>query len=306
MPYRLDKYNLTVDASVALQRSGSTTTEPVQSKRQPPLGGASFSLPKQDQTLDNHKPMFQIGDSSKEDGSLKHALSSQKQASFSANATTRTIEDEAAVDSDTDYIEESAIDDDDSSDWEDSIEGSGKSSVDDKFFQRVDSNPNLTSRSSLITLMLAKNYRARTPGTHASQSTSAILRSCMPPNGPSLGASPNDSDEALLTMKGKRYPRSSAQPIVIRSGHAQGQAVLSPRTTRQNMVATELTESLRGHILWERQQKSSTANAVLKRCHTSHHVANLNQNTERSCISEDVNASWNQCFFSNGYHFNGW
>jgi hypothetical protein len=33
----------------------------------------------------------------------------------------------------------------------------------------------------------------------------------------------------------------------------------SPRTTRRNMLATELTESLRRHLLWERQQKSATA-----------------------------------------------
>lgn len=324
--------------------TSSPAPKHVQSKKQPTkfsLGGASFSSTEQDQSLDNHKPiipivkksMFQIGGSSEEDGSLKSALASsrpssllspqKKQASFSTNVMTRTIEDEAAVDSDTDYIDESAIDDDDddSSDWEDSIEDSGKSSIDDKFFQRVDSKPNLTSRRSLITLMLAKNDRARNLGNHASQSTSALPRSRMAPNGPSLGASPNDSDEGPLMMKGMRHPtlkpiheipRSTAQPIVSHASHVQGQAALSPRTTRRNMLATELTESLRRHLLWERQQKSSTANAVLKRRHTSHDVANLRQYPEKSCMktSEDVNAtSWNQYFSkeaSNGYHSKGW
>ncbi|KAH7161347.1 hypothetical protein EDB81DRAFT_342675 [Dactylonectria macrodidyma] len=323
--------------------TSSPAPKHVQSKKQPTkftLGGASFSSTEQDQSLDNHKPivpivkkpMFTIGGSSEEDGSLKSALAGsrpssllspqKKQASFSTNVMTRTIEDEAAVDSDTDYIDESAIDDDDdSSDWEDSIEDSGKSSMDDKFFQRVDSKANLTSRRSLITLMLAQNDRARTLGNHASQSTSAIPRSRMAPNGPSLGASPNDSDEAPLMMKGMRpptlkpiheIPRSSAQPIVSHASHVQGQAALSPRTTRRNMLATELTESLRRHLLWERQQKSSTANAVLKRRHTSHDVANLKQYPVKSCIktSEDVNASsWNQYFSkeaSNGYHSKGW
>ncbi|EWZ78772.1 hypothetical protein FOWG_17021 [Fusarium oxysporum f. sp. lycopersici MN25] len=58
-----------------------------------------------------------------------------------------------AVDSDTgDYIDESAIDDDDdSSEWEASMEKSGKSSMDDMFFQRVDSKPNLTHASLVIT-----------------------------------------------------------------------------------------------------------------------------------------------------------
>ncbi|KAF4334158.1 hypothetical protein FBEOM_12014 [Fusarium beomiforme] len=245
----------------------------------------------------------------------------KKQASFNNNVMTRTI-DKAAVDSDTDdYIDESAIDDDDdSSDWEDSMEESGKSSLDDKFFQKVDSKPNLASRRSLITLMLAQNDGARNLGNNASQSTLVIPRSRMA-NGPSLGASPNDSDDAPMMMKGTRgpglksideVPRSSPQPIVTGANHIQPQAALSPRTTRRNMLATELTESLRRHLLWEQQQKSSTANAVLKRRHTSHDVANLKQYPEKPCMkkSEDVNASsWNQYFSkeaSDGYHSKGW
>ncbi|EWZ78876.1 hypothetical protein FOWG_16937 [Fusarium oxysporum f. sp. lycopersici MN25] len=292
----------------------------------------------QDQNLSNNKPIisftkksvFQFGSSSEGDGSLKNAVASphpgsrlpayKKQVSFSNNAMSPTIDDKAAVDSDTDdYIDESAIDDDDdSSDWED--EESGESSMDDTFFQRVDSKPNLTSRRSLITLMLAQNDRARTLGSHASQSTSAIPRSRMA-HGPSLGASPNDSDDAPLMMKGMRgpglkpihqVPRSSAQPIMTGPNHIQPQAALSPRTTRRNMLATELTESLRRHLLWERQQKSSTANAVLKRRHTSHDVANLKRYPEKPCMkkSEDVNASsWNKYFSkeaSDGYHSKGW
>ncbi|KAF5645541.1 hypothetical protein F52700_2104 [Fusarium sp. NRRL 52700] len=319
----------------------SPAAKVVQSKKPARFAlGGSCSSSEQDQSLSNSKPVipiikkpvFQIGGSSEEDGSLKSAMASsrpgsllsarKKQASFSNNVMTRTIDDEAAVDSDTDdYIDESAIDDDDdSSDWEDSMEESGKSSMDDKFFQRVDSKPNLTSRRSLITLMLAQNDRARTLGNHASQSTSAIPRSRMA-HGPSLAASPNDSDEAPLMMKGMRgpglkpiheVPRSSAQPIMTGPSHIQPQAALSPRTTRRNMLATELTESLRRHLLWERQQKSSTANAVLKRRHTSHDVANLKQYPERPCMkkSEDVNASsWNQYFSkeaSDGYHSKGW
>jgi hypothetical protein len=43
------------------------------------------------------------------------------------------------------------------------------------------------------------------------------------------------------------------------------------------MLATELTESLRRHLLWERQQKSATANAFLKRRHTAHDMKNLQE-----------------------------
>lgn len=123
------------------------------------------------------------------------ALFQKKQGSLSTNIMARTIEDKAAVDSDTNY----ALGDDD--DWEDSIKDSSKSSIDNKFFQRVNSSPKLTSRRSLITLMLAKNDRTQTLSNRVSQSTSAVPRSHMASNKPSLEAPPNDSDKAPLTIK---------------------------------------------------------------------------------------------------------
>jgi hypothetical protein len=323
------------------QPQSSPGAKVVQSKKPARFAlGGSCSSSKQDQSLSNSKPIipiikkpvFQIGGSSEEDGSLKSAMASsrpssllsarKKQASFSNNVMTRTIDDEAAVDSDSDdYIDESAIDDDDdSSDWEDYMEESGKSSMDDRLFQRVDSKPNLTSRRSLITLMIAQNDRARNLGGHASQSTSAIPPSRLA-NGPPLGASPDDSDETSLIMEGMRgpalkpiheVPRSTAQPIMTGPNHVQPQAALSPRTTRRNMLETELAEPLRHHLLWERQQMPSTANAVLKRRHTSYDVANQEQFPEKPWLkeSEDVNADdCNKCFTeaaSGGYHSKGW
>ncbi|GKU12723.1 unnamed protein product, partial [Fusarium langsethiae] len=319
----------------------SPATKVVQSKK--PAGfalGGSCSSSEQDQSLSNSKPMFpiikkpvfQIGGSSEENGSLKSAMATSKsgsplstrkmQVSFSNNVMTETIDDEAAMDSDTDdYIDESAIDDDDdSSDWEDDTEESGKSSMDDKFFERVASKPNLTSRQSLITLMLAQKDCASKLGSHASQSTSAIPRSRVA-HDPSLDVSPSDSDKAPLMMKSMRgpglktiheVPRSSAQPILTGPNHIQLQAALSPRTTRRNMLATELTESLQSYVLWEQQQKSSTANAFLKRRHASHDVASLKQYPEKPCLkkSEDVNASSRNQYFSkeasDGYHTKGW
>ncbi|UNI17957.1 hypothetical protein JDV02_004261 [Purpureocillium takamizusanense] len=331
--------------------SSSPAAKPVQPKKQPArfaLGG-SCSSSEQGQSVDNlkapvppvaaaiaaKKSMFTLGGSSGEESSLKSAIASprpaglaKKQASFSNHVTTRTIDQsDPAIDSDTEaeYVDESAIDDDDdSSDWEDSVEDSAKSSVaEENMFQRVPSKANLTSRPSLISIMMAQNDRAKALGNHASQSTSAIPRTRAGPSAPSLGGSPNDSDEAPLMMKGMRHhqhhalkpiseiPRSSAQPIVAAPNHVHAQAALSPRTTRRNMLATELTESLRRHLLWERQQKSSTANAVLKRRHTSHDVANLKQYPEKACMKdkEDDTTSWNQYFSKealNGYHSKGW
>jgi len=285
------------------------------------------------------RAVFQIGrESSEAENSLKSALhparqgsllnAQKKTASFSNQVVTQTYPTSAISDgeqSDTDYVDESAIDDDDdSSDWEDSVEESGKSSVDDKFnFQRVDSKPDLTSRRSLITLMLAQGNRSQRLGNNASQSTSALPRARNAVNGPSMVNSPNDSDEAPLMMKrGTRappmrpineVPRSSAQPINVTATGINHQAALSPRTTRRNMLATELTESLRRQLLWERSQKSSTANAVLKRRHTSQDVANLKQYPEKPYMNRQNNdansGSWDQYFNKDnftGYHAQGW
>ncbi|KAL2002818.1 hypothetical protein VTN02DRAFT_5861 [Thermoascus thermophilus] len=202
----------------------------------------------------------------------------KKVASFKDEVESRTIkpikgDDEDAIETE-DEISESAIEDDeDSSDWEDSITESGRSSVDDKeLFQRVNSRPNLVSRRSLLTMMMHQPARMNPNG---SRSSPALQRSRLSsPNGPSIPASPPDDDEENLTMKGPDVPRS--KPIIVRPTPQQPVAH-SPRTTRRNMLATELTESLRRHLLWERQQKSSTANAVFKRRHTAHDMANLQE-----------------------------
>jgi hypothetical protein len=112
--------------------------------------------------------MFRLGVSSEEGSFVKTALASpkpngllkKKQTSFSNKVNVRTNNNDTAVadDSETDYEDESAINDDDnSSDWGGQR---NKSSIDRRIgFERVELNPNLTSRTSLITLMLAATRR---------------------------------------------------------------------------------------------------------------------------------------------------
>ncbi len=275
------------------------------------------------------KSMFQIGGSSGSTSTksdiqpAKPVISEKMKQVIVPSSRNSQVDAESAIDSDTDddYVDESAIDDDDSSDWEDLMEETHKSSVDEKFFQRVESKVNLASRPSLLTLMFEQNERQKNLSNQASLSASAIMPSRVTASGPTLGASPNDSDEGPLMMRGMRpsglkpiseVPRSSARPIAAQTNCVYAQAALSPGTTRRNMLSTELTESLRRNLLWERQQKTSTANAVLKRRHTSHDVANLRQFPEKPCLkkSEDANAaSWNQYFNRDafgGYHSKGW
>ncbi|KAH8164077.1 hypothetical protein CIB48_g4176 [Xylaria polymorpha] len=326
----------------------SPAPKPVQSKKPAKFALGGSSGDESSPSLEIHQPvlplkksrMFQIGGSSgsteERSPSLKSALHSgkpssllgahKKQTSFSNQVTTRTIS--TPSDQSGSYVDESAIDDDDEdSEWEDSIEESGKSSIDDTVtFKRVPSKPNLTSQRSLISLMFAgqQEERARGLSNYASHSTPAIAqRARQLQNVPNGAASPNDSDDNGLEMRrGLRrtplkpiteVPRSGAQPIMTKpTTHYHQQTALSPRTTRRNMLATELTESLRRQLLWERQQKVSTQNAVLKRRHTSHDVANLKQYPERSYMNkskDEFNAnSWNQFLREDngGYHAQGW
>ncbi|KAI1777121.1 DUF1752-domain-containing protein [Hypoxylon cercidicola] len=283
------------------------------------------------------RKMFEVGVGSSgedESPSLKSALHSsrpssllnaqKKQTSFNNQVTTRTIQ--TPSDQSDSYMDESAIDDDeDDSEWEDSIEESGKSSVDDAVtFKRVPSKANLTSQRSLISLMFAgQEERAKGLSNYASHSTPAIPQRAraLQNSNMNIVSSPNDSDTGLEMRRGLRptplkpineIPRSGAQPIMTNPQNYH-QAALSPRTTRRNMLATELTESLRRQLLWERQQKTSTANAVLKRRHTSLDVANLKQYPERAYMGkgkDETNpSSWNQYFSRDdfgGYHAQGW
>ncbi|QKX58621.1 uncharacterized protein TRUGW13939_05746 [Talaromyces rugulosus] len=239
----------------------------------------------------------------------------KKNASFRDIVESRTIkpitegiyEDEDAIATDEeDEPSESAIEDEDDEDWEDSISESGQSSVDEReLFQRVDSRPNLVSRPSLLTMMMHQPAKMGMP----TRSTPALQRSRItPPNGPSSGASPDDGDN--LTMRGPDVPRS--KPIIVKPT-TQPSGAHSPRTTRRNMLATELTESLRRHLLWERQQKSTTVNAFFKRRHTTHDMANLKEYPQPNGSSGgkgdgSKNSSWNN-YNDYGpweYHVKGW
>jgi hypothetical protein len=180
----------------------------------------------------------------------------------------KTTSEESAIDSDSEYDESeddgnaiaSDSEDDDEGEWEDDNE-SGPSSVNDReMFQRVDSRAHLTSHRSLLTDLMNEGDRAQAMLNAATRSTPALRRSrTSTPNGPSTGNSPQE--DSPLVMRAQ-VPRS--KPIIMTTSNVHP-PTLSPRTTRRNMLQTELTESLRKNLLWERQQKNATTNAVSKR-----------------------------------------
>ncbi|KAL1624319.1 hypothetical protein SLS56_007858 [Neofusicoccum ribis] len=291
------------------------------------LGGSSDE--DGNSSLETHMQMSQMSNlrSSLSDGLRRPTGGPRKQTSFKDELSSRIPEHKAyeseevfESDSEEEEVSESAIEDDDEDQWEDSDDESGPSSVNEKVsFQRVDSKPNLTSRRSLLTTLMHEGDRAQALQNAASRSTPALRRSrTSSPNGPSVAASPNTH-----TLRYQPQPEPESQiprskPIIMTTSNTHAPPALSPRTTRRNMLTTELTESLRKHLLWERQQKNSTNNAVLKRRHTSTDVKNLKhypgepQPAALPTVKENAtksNNSWTTNYFDTGlqeYHERGW
>lgn len=284
--------------------------------------------------------MFMLGGSSgEEDSSFEERMVSQtKQSSLTAglkrpHGTKKTLsfrdevesrqlnnkshEDEGVFESsdEEEDMPDSAIDseeeeEDDDEDWEDDASESNDNTLNTPMFQRVDSKPNLVSRRSLLTTLMNEGDRAAAFQNMASRSTPALRRSRSSKGSPPVGLpAENDPDEAAedpsVPMLGPHMTRS--KPIIMTTSNAHHQMALSPRTTRRNMLSTEMTESLRKHVLWERHQKKATANAVLKRRHTAHNLVNLqNHPGQENSKGDSKNNSWNFGPAIGEYHQVGW
>ncbi|KAF1350027.1 hypothetical protein BDV97DRAFT_353016 [Delphinella strobiligena] len=281
--------------------------------------------------------MFTLGGSSGEDESSldshmgKNSVSSlsrnmqlqkpiAKHTSFKDIVNSRAItespvfeesDDEDEDDDGYENVIEDDEEDEDSSDWEDDAGESGNSSVDERaLFKRVDSRPDIASRRSMLTTMMHEPDRAKALANAASRSSPALRRSRQTsPNGPS--ATPPPRMQEYIPIRQGPEP-SRPQPIMVNTpnGQQQQQPALSPRTTRRNMLSTELTESLRKNLLWERQHKSSNNLAAMKRRHTSHDIKNLKQQPEPSPVMSMKNdKNFSNDYFHQGlqeYHAKGW
>ncbi|KAF7548353.1 hypothetical protein G7Z17_g7119 [Cylindrodendrum hubeiense] len=204
-----------------------------------------------------------------------------------------------------DYIDDNAVDDGDS-DWEsDGPEQAGKA------FQRMPCRKAATT-PSLISIGLAK--RSSTPGNGTPQPAQLHHHANHSIDVPEITepASQPDSDpsEDCVMMKPTR-PRKRevlpirSRPIAIRPRTTQDSPYNSPGTNRRDMLTSELPESLRRHMLWERQQKSSTVNAVLKRRHTLEDVPKLKQEHATPCPNP-IRSFQEFRTVCNGYHDKGW
>jgi hypothetical protein len=277
------------------------------------------------------QPMFTLGGSSDEDNSssleaysmthrsslsetLKRAAPPMRKiTSFSNQVSTRTLQDlasesEGAIETDSeDEPDESAIEEDDSEeDWEDDDDNNNDESrqssmVDRGMFSRVDSKPNLASHRSLLTTMMHEGDRAQAMQSAAARGAPPIRRSrTTTPNGPSIGNSPQEDSGLMM-----RQQASRAKPIIMTTSNVHPPA-LSPRTTRRNMLQTELSGSLRQNLLWERQQKNATTNAALRRAMTTTDIKGMSAIPQQP--SKPTKNGTNSYFDAGlqSYHTKGW
>lgn len=248
---------------------------------------------------------------------LKHNFSTKKQTSFKDELQSRAMnhkshQDENVFESsdedeDPDSVpeeetEEEDEDDEDGSDWEDDGSDNGDATEQKHLFKRVDSQPQLVSRRSLLTKMVETESERAYEFQRLATESAPILRrpKKSSPHQPSFGTSPDEGVEYALPPG-----MTKSKPIIKTTSNAHPPA-LSPRTTRRNMLASEMTESLRKHLLWERQQISTTAKAVLKRRHTAYDITNLKDYPEKEGQTSKNN-SWNHFFDQAGeYNHAGW
>jgi hypothetical protein len=290
----------------------------------------SKPLPTKPEPSKKKQPMFTLGGSSEEENGssfeayslaqrsslsehLRKAAPMRKATSFKTEVSTRTFQDatsesEAAIESDSEEdVDESAIEEEESDedDWEDDDnEESGPPSVADRpLFQRVDSKPNLTSRRSLLTTALHQDDRASALQNAASRSSPAIRRSrTTTPNGPSIGNSPQEDSGLMM-----RPQASRPKPIIMTTSNVHPPA-MSPKTTRRNMLTSELSGSLRQNLLWERQQKNATTNAAIRRAMTTTDLKGLDAAPKSKPSDTKLNNSYNDYFGDHlhEYHRSGW
>jgi hypothetical protein len=207
----------------------------------------------------------------------------------------RVNEDEDAIKSEDEEEEvpENAIDH--SGDWENSVSAKSRYiSPDKQLFQKIDSRQSLQSRESLLTTALHESQQTDTLAAAATCATPTLQHwGISSPNCSCVAVSPENDQEHALTIRDPDIPRS--KPVVVTKFNTHP-AAHSPQTIRRNMITTELTGSLQKNVLWERQQKNTTANAVYKRRHTSIEITKLQDYPGPKPKHASKNNSWSHYF----------
>ena len=173
----------------------------------------------------------------------------------------------------SDGDEDSAVmSDDEDDEWEDSQSESGDVQDEHLFDKREDTH--VTSRPSMLSTLFKSKSDYNLP-SQAFRASNTFVRSRTSPSHtprPQPFSPPTDGLALRMPAESGLFGADQfIQPIPA-----------SPRTTRRKMLASELSESLRRNLLWERQHRTmtNTAAAALKRRHTSNDLARLKEYPE--------------------------
>lgn len=248
------------------------------------LGASSEEDSSFDQHMSYRKTMLEPRKSSLSQSWSKQQVVPAKKTSFKEIVEQHQLEgghsdeDDNAIASDDEDDDDEFIDESQESDWEDDQE---EEQALESAFRRVDSSRTLTSRPSGLTLALQNPSAGnRLAAVHSTPALRRLNRSGSS-NAPAavVATSPEQGEVESLMMA-----PSGARPMPIVSPPSHPYAMAhSPRTTRLHMLSTELTESLRKNLIWERRQKNTTVNAFLQRQAKS--MANLQRAGHRSLPS---------------------
>jgi hypothetical protein len=208
---------------------------------------------------------------------MKRAASngSVKKTHFHEIVDTKILPAPPTEESDDEDVEAAVLSDDDDEDWEDSQSDSGDVHDDDHLFDKREGT-HLVSRASMLSTMFKSKSDYNLP-SQAFRATNAFVRSHTPPQPPRpQPLAPSQSNIPV----GDGGPLRIPVQFNFAGNDAFSQPIpASPRTTRRRMLASELSESLRRNLLWERQHRTTINNtaAALKRRHTSNDLARLKE-----------------------------
>ena len=216
----------------------------------------------------NLKAVVKPGKSSLSPPAMKRAASngSVKKTHFHEIVDTKILPEPPTEDSEDD--DSAVVSDDEDDEWEDSQSDVGSVQEDEHMFDKRE-DTHLTSRPSMLSTLFKSKSDHNLP-SQAFRATNGFVRTRTSP-APSprpqpLSPHPNGGPVGIPASTQLAATDLFSQPIPA-----------SPRTTRRRMLASELSESLRRNLLWERQHRTMTNNnvAAIRRRHTSNDLARL-------------------------------
>jgi len=194
----------------------------------------------------------------------------------------------------SDGDEDSAVmSDDEDDDWEDSQSEGGEASDEHLFDKREDTQ--LTSRPSMLSTLFKSKSDYNLPSQAFRASNTFVRSRTSPSHTPRPQPFSPPADDLAV--------RIPAQVNLAGIDPFTQPIPASPRTTRRKMLASELSESLRRNLLWERQHRTMTNNATaaaLKRRHTSNDLARLKEYPEGLSAKDTSPAESGKDVFDSG------